>query len=340
MAEDSEAAQALAAQSTAMHGLVWGFQFDEDGCATPLEGPAALEALAQGEVWVWLHFDLVDNRARAALQSLAQIPQAARTLLLGDDNRQQLETFGQVVAGVVSDFERSEELDPRRMLPWRFCMMPHAFISARRTPLHTMSNLHAAVKSGRRFPGVLQLFDGIVHGYASALAAVVHDMALSLDEVEDGLLDSRESGDYEALGTVRRRGVRLHRQALPLQALLRGMLEDRPDWFTEAAAGDCERVARRVDSVVADLVALQERSHALQDEFASRQAEITNRRLMLLSVISAVLLPPTLISGVFGMNVDGLPLKDGSPYGFLITMGMMAVSIVALMLVLRKMKLV
>ena len=58
----------------------------------------------------------------------------------------------------------------------------------------------------------------------------------------------------------------------------RGLLEDRPDWFTQAAAEDCERVAQRVDSVVADLAALQERAHALQDEFTSRQAEMVNKR--------------------------------------------------------------
>ncbi len=340
MAEQSAATPASVPQATELPGLVWGFRFDEDGAATPLDGPAALAAMEAGELWIWLHFNLVDERAVAALASLPHIPAAARDLLLGTDDRQRLETVGHVLAGVVSDFERADDLDPRRMLPWRFCMMPHAFISARRSPLHTMATVHDAVKAGRRFTGVLQLFDGIVHGYASALAAVVHEMAIELDEVEDGLLDERETGDHELLGKLRRHAVRLHRQALPLRALLRALLEERPAWFTDPAARDCEQVAQRVDSVVADLVALQERARALQDEFNARQTELTNRRLMLLSVFSAVLLPPTLISGIFGMNVDGLPLKDASPYGFVLTMVMMGVSILALMVAMRRTKLI
>ena len=38
-----------------------------------------------------------------------------------------------------------------------------------------------------------------------------------------------------------------------------------------------------------------------------RLAEQTNRQLRILSVLTALFLPPTLITGLFGMNVTGLP---------------------------------
>lgn len=41
----------------------------------------------------------------------------------------------------------------------------------------------------------------------------------------------------------------------------------------------------------------------------------SNRLLYVLSVMTAVLLPMTIISGLFGMNVGGLPLVD-TPMGF------------------------
>ena len=45
MAEQSAATPASVPQSTDLAGLVWGFRFDEDGAATPLDGPAALAAM-------------------------------------------------------------------------------------------------------------------------------------------------------------------------------------------------------------------------------------------------------------------------------------------------------
>ena len=40
---------------------------------------------------------------------------------------------------------------------------------------------------------------------------------------------------------------------------------------------------------------------------SSRVAENTGRNLYVLSILTAVLLPMTLVAGVFGMNVAGLP---------------------------------
>ena len=56
---------------------------------------------------------------------------------------------------------------------------------------------------------------------------------------------------------------------------------------------------------------LYERAKLLQEEIASRVAEDTNRNLYVLSVLTAVLMPMTLVTGIFGMNTGGLPFATG-----------------------------
>jgi zinc transporter len=72
---------------------------------------------------------------------------------------------------------------------------------------------------------------------------------------------------------------------------------------------------------------------------ASRQTAETNRRLMLLSIVSVLLLPPTLITGLFGMNVDGLPFKD-NPHAFHLTILVMVIASGALLLLLRRLRMI
>ena len=43
---------------------------------------------------------------------------------------------------------------------------------------------------------------------------------------------------------------------------------------------------------------------------AAQIANNTNRSLSLLTGVTTLLLPPTFITGVFGMNVNGLPFTD------------------------------
>jgi zinc transporter len=53
----------------------------------------------------------------------------------------------------------------------------------------------------------------------------------------------------------------------------------------------------------------------LQEEVTIKTAEQTNRNLHVLAIVTTVFLPATLVSGIFGMNVMGLPLAQ-NPHGF------------------------
>jgi zinc transporter len=46
-----------------------------------------------------------------------------------------------------------------------------------------------------------------------------------------------------------------------------------------------------------------------------KTAEQTNRNLQVLAIVTTIFLPATLVSGIFGMNVMGLPLTQ-NPHGF------------------------
>lgn len=330
------------AGTTTPSGLIWGYMFDDSGTAQPLDGEHAMRALEEQHNWIWLHFDLVDGRCVENLRDLPHLPPEAREILIGTSDRPHIETIespeGTVIAGVVMDFARADDLDPKHMSYWRFCMLPHAFISARRTPLHTMRAVQHRVQDGRRINGVLELFDAVVHAFISALAEVGRGLGERLDEIEEEMLDNNGAGDFAELGIVRRNTVRLLRQTQPLSSIISHLLQERPAWFTDQAAEDCAQVMRVVQTVAGDLTSLQERARALQDEIASRQTEETNKRLIVISVLSVLLLPPTLISGIFGMNVGGLPFTEDKT-GFFYAMTLIVVSVGGLLIALRRWRL-
>ncbi len=59
-----------------------------------------------------------------------------------------------------------------------------------------------------------------------------------------------------------------------------------------------------------------------------------NRQILVLSVVSAVLLPVSLLAGMLGMNVHGIPWAEG-PHGFWWISAIMAVVIAIEMAILR-----
>jgi zinc transporter len=129
-----------------------------------------------------------------------------------------------------------------------------------------------------------------------------------LDEIEDELLAGSIRAQREHLGRARRLCARLRREFAPERSDLNRFLH-RPD-ASSLAEGDRDLLSACSDALgfaIEEIAELYERAKLLQEELASRLAENTSRNLYVLSILTAVLLPMTLVTGIFGMNVAGLP---------------------------------
>jgi zinc transporter len=110
------------------------------------------------------------------------------------------------------------------------------------------------------------------------------------------------------IGRVRLQAVRVHRQL----AQLRGMFHRiEPRMVAEhGAVAQAMRALAQKLAIDHEVGSLQERARRLLDEVAAKMAETTYRRLFTLSVLTACLLPPTLVTGFFGMNTKDLPWQN------------------------------
>jgi zinc transporter len=70
------------------------------------------------------------------------------------------------------------------------------------------------------------------------------------------------------------------------------------------------KLAQRLDDLDHTVVEMRERSRVLQEELHLKIEEQGNNSLRVLSVLTALLMPPTLITGIFGMNTKGLPFTE------------------------------
>jgi len=103
-------------------------------------------------------------------------------------------------------------------------------------------------------------------------------------------------------------------------------IEDYKVYFGDMAAS--------IDNSIRLLENMEKRVRDLHQFYESTQQELTNRRLKVLTILSAVFLPATLIAGIFGMNFKFIPLLE-LRYGYFVGIGFM-VSIVLGMLIYFK----
>jgi zinc transporter len=146
----------------------------------------------------------------------------------------------------------------------------------------------------------------------------------TLDDLEDRVLDNDINRIAAEIGLTRRQIIRLRRQVLPLRQNISKSVTELPKWATTEEFERSDALLSRIERIGSEIVEAQEQARILQDETGARAAENTNRNMYILTLSTVIMLPLNLITGFFGMNVQGLP-GVGVDGGFeWVTAGMVA----------------
>lgn len=323
----------------ALHGLICGFAMLPDQRIQHLAGDELDTALAQPTTVIWLHFNARVSQARDWIARCERLPEASRRFLLEHDDRKRLERTNDSLLGVISDIRHDFDLDfdPEHIASLRFHLDRGCLISTRLQPCSTADQLRTELKQGRYFDSTAKLLTHLLESQVAKLGETTARIRGLLDDIEDEVLAGRMRGQHAQLGSIRRLAVRLNHHFGPEHRMLQRLCRRPPEWFGEIDNAALQDVAEEFRELVDDLSETQERAKLLQEELAARLAEQTNNNLYIVSLFTALLLPPSLIAGIFGMNVAGLPgLQDENAF-FWVMLGMAAVSLfVLLILYLRR----
>jgi len=289
-------------------GLVWGYRLD---CCEAL----SMHEMPEGtlEHPVWLHFNLADGRARTWISEQSNLPEVAVTALLDPLRRVRVNNIGSGVTGIIEDLHHDFHGDPEGFGELRFYVDEHRVISGRRHPLKAVDALHRSLESGEPLQTTARWLEEFVEAVTRTFADAVHDLVEQVDEIEDEIVAGSHEDERARLANIRRLLVRFRRHLHSNRGAL-GKLRMR-DGGDPANPSPLRQTLEQMDGVVQDLDLVHERVRLLQEEVASLLAEDTNRNLYVLSIVTTVLLPATLLTGVWGMNVGGLPWSE-NPHGF------------------------
>src|SRR6201991_527437 len=299
-------------------GLVWAFRLHSDGAAEALPMEAPIEFTHDGRLW--LHFNLTDARTRQWLAA-ADIPVPARDLLLSKDNYQQLHTVDDCVYGVFSDLVRDIDNATEETGFLRFAMTERLLISGRHQALCAVDATRRVLESGHKVENVAALLEKIIDEVADTMDRMADRIGNEIDDIEEKVLAGETTDLRSALGRLRRTCVRLHRQLAGLRVLFHRLEQRNNDKLNPALRLQAGKLAQRLDGLDHDIVELRKRSRLLEEELRFRMEEQSNRHLHALAIVTTLLLPPTLVTGIFGMNTKGLPLTDVEA-GFLWAVGL------------------
>jgi zinc transporter len=316
VAMSSESRQVPVVRSGSEHGLICGFLLAADGSSDPIEIDAVSEALAAGERVVWLHFNASSASARRWLGHSGIVSPHFLDLVDRRETRVQCVATDSGLVAVIPDLAFGEAVDPSEVVHVWVHASSRLLVTARDHAAQTADLLRQSARGGLGAASGQALFARLLEVQVELLRGWLGRATDELDHAEDQILIGNVTRQRAALGRTRRQAMHLRRNFGPLRAGLQRLLSDSVARGADVELEAWRAVQEEFAFTIDEATGAYERAKLLQEELSSRLAEATGQNLFVLTVTTIVFLPMTLLSGIFGMNVQGVPgVGEHAPTG-------------------------
>lgn len=264
---------------------------------------------------LWVHLDVSDPLASRWLAKEARLPAIAVDTLLAGETRPRSLVSDDGMLAVLRGVNTNPGADPEDMVSIRVWIDEHRIISSRRRRLLSIDDICEALHAGNgpTTPGDFLVM--LIERLADRIGGFVDSIEDRMDDAEDEISNDKTPGFRQRLSALRRQIAEVRRFLAPQRDALDRLTRQSSSWLSDAEAHSLRQEADRITRFLEDLDLARERAVVLQEELLSLIAQEQNARMYVLSVVAAIFLPLTFVTGLLGMNVGGLPGLE-SPVGF------------------------
>jgi len=218
------------------------------------------------------------------------------------------------------------------MISVRVWLEPDRVVSMSRRHLRSIDYLRDAIAdgSGPATPG--DFLESLAERLNDFIGEVIEQIEADLEQAEDRVNDPDVIARNSPFSVLRRKTARFRRYLGPQREALERVSRVGDAVLTADDRLKLHEQANRLILIQEDIDLVRERAMVAQEEFLGIVAHEQNTRMLLLSVVAAIFLPLSFLTGLMGMNVAGLPgTENGWSFWILVLMMLgLAAAILAL----------
>ncbi|MGV2494993.1 CorA family divalent cation transporter [Pelagerythrobacter aerophilus] len=293
---------------------------------------------APGEV-LWLHLRRTEAGMCDWLQAELGVPEPTARLLTSDATRPRAFREGETLVAVLRGINFNSGAAPEDMVSMQLWSDGRRLVTLRRVPLQTPRDTLLEFDAGSGPVDAGSLVTSLTGHMVQRMNAAIVDMNDEIDRLEDLDMEEEESND-EVLSkavAIRRNCLALQRHMGPQHVALEAIAREAPEWFEGHDRREIAETIALLRRFLDDVDISKESAVVLMDELRARSLAGAERTNYLLTIVAAIFLPLTFLTGLLGINVGGIPGADDGA-AFWIVVGLCAAIMLMQLALFRKWK--
>ena len=299
--------------------VVFAFTLNGDGSANDLSKSAPLI----GDRPTWLHGDLSKPDCLDWLESLS-VPETIIESMMRTDTRPRSLSSQQGTLLILRALNMNPGSDPEDMVSLRLWIEKNRLVTLRQRQITSVQDVKQDLLNGKAPADIDYLVLSLIEKMADRVAEFINGLEDQIDAFEENLDILEPTKARSEIAGLRRQSAIVRRYLAPQREALENFHRQTVTHQEESYKYFIREVSDRMVRYVEDLDLFRERTQVLLEELLNRVAQTQNARMYVLSIVAAIFLPISFVTGLFGMNVGGLPWMD-TTLGFIFVSGIMAV---------------
>jgi len=146
---------------------------------------------------------------------------------------------------------------------------------------------------------------------ASTITAELDPEVATLGDTVDDCEEFFEAGNAlqmrRTIAQARATAIKYRRFVAPQRSVLEQLAAVQADWLSEDDRLHLREAADRAARMAEELEAIRERAALIHEQLTDLRSEMIDRRGLVISIVALIFLPLTFLTGLLGMNVEGIP---------------------------------
>lgn len=286
---------------------------------------------------LWIHLDYKCEDSVRWLVDDSGLDQITCDAMLAGSPRPRTFVSNDGLMLILRGINLNEGAQPEDMVSIRAWVDEHRVITIRHRRVNALKTMQAKLIDGNGACSSAELLVQLVDETLARIVLVVDTLEDAVAENEDAAVAAGSVEIRSRLADLRRQAITLRRYIWPERDVVSGLRSEPVSWLSDVDRTRLRESADRLSRIIEELDAARDRAAVTAEEVASRLAEQINQRLYTLSIIAAVFLPLGFVTGLWGVNVGGIPGTQWE-YGFALLCGAMVVLGVVQLWLFRKLR--
>lgn len=284
-----------------------------------LDGRGGVKSLEDNDVIdsqhpCWLHLNYTHPDSARWLASTPLLPNNVRDALAGESSRPRVSRMGEGTLITLRCINGSTDERPDQLVAMRLYMDERLIVSTRQRKVLALDDVVSDLQKGAGPADcggwLVDVCDALTD-HASEFIEELHDKIIDL---EDNLLD-QQIPPRGFLALLRKQLIVMRRYMAPQRDVYARLVSERLPWMSDDHRRRIQDIADRLGRGLDEIDACIARTGIMADEIAQVMQESLARRTYTMSLMAMVFLPSTFLTGLFGVNLGGIP-GGGWRFGF------------------------